>query len=59
MSEEDIKLMTQYDITTESKLIYNYKQHHYENLKDAVNYARLDTEIMSTKEKTPDVPTEK
>ena len=44
MSEEDNALMSQYGITRESKLIYSYGQHRYENLKDAVNYARLVTE---------------
>jgi len=44
MSEENKKLMTEYDITSESKLIYRYKQHRYENLKDAVNFAKIDTE---------------
>ena len=44
MSEEDKTLMAQYDITSESRLIYSYKQHRYENLKDAVNFAKIDTE---------------
>ena len=44
MSEENKKLMTEYDITSESKLIYRYKQHRYENLKDTVNFAKIDTE---------------
>ena len=44
MSEEDRKFMTQYDITSESKLTYRYKQYRYENLKDAVNFAKIDTE---------------
>lgn len=57
MSEDDKTLMTRYDITSESKMIYSYKQHRYEKLKDAVNYARLDTE--SVQENILDVPTEK
>jgi hypothetical protein len=44
MSEEDKKLMAQYDITSESKLIYSYKENRYENLKDAVNFAKLEAE---------------
>lgn len=60
MSDEDKKLMTQYDFTSESKMIYSYKQHRYENLKDAVNYARLDTDVViSAQENNLDVPTEK
>lgn len=44
MSEDDKKLMTQYDITSDVKLIYSYKQHRYDNLKDAVNFAKLEFE---------------
>lgn len=44
MSEEDKILMAQYDITSESKLVYSYKQNRYENLKDAVNFAKLEAE---------------
>lgn len=59
MSEEGKKLMTQYDITSESKMIDRYKQHRYENLKDAVNYARLDTDVISAQENNSNMPTEK
>lgn len=41
MSEDDKALMAQYGITSEPKLIYCYKEHRYDNLKDAVNFAKL------------------
>lgn len=44
MSEDDKTLMAKYDITSEPKLIYSYKQHRYENLKDAINFAKIDAE---------------
>lgn len=56
MSVEDRKVMTQYNIASESKLIYSYKQHRYENLKDAVNFARLDADVAYAQESNPDVP---
>jgi len=59
MSEEDKTLMAQYEITSESKMIYRYKQHRYENLKDAVNFARLDVDVTSDQENNLDVSTEK
>lgn len=43
MSENDKALMTQYGITAEAITIYSYKEHRYEKLQDAVNFARLDT----------------
>ena len=42
MSEQEEILMAQYGITCESKMIYRYKEHRYENLKDALNYAMLE-----------------
>ena len=44
MSEQDKTLMAQYDITCEPKMIYSYKAHRYENLKDALNFAQLDVQ---------------
>lgn len=41
MNEEDKALMAQYDITSESKIVYSYKQHCYEKLSDAVNFSKL------------------
>lgn len=43
MSEENKTLMAQYGITCEPKLIYSYKQHRYENVEQAINFARIDT----------------
>ena len=43
MSEQEKALMTQYDITCEPKMIYSYKGNRYENFKDALNYAQIDT----------------
>lgn len=57
MSEEDKTLMAQYGITSESKLMYSYKQHRYEHLEDAVNYARVDTN--NAQKNNDDAPIEK
>jgi len=43
MSEDDKALMAQYGITAEAITIYSYKEHRYEKLQDAVNFARQDT----------------
>ncbi|WP_455196964.1 hypothetical protein [Kaarinaea lacus] len=43
MSEDDKALMAQYGITAEAITIYSYKEHRYEKLQDAVNFAQLDT----------------
>jgi hypothetical protein len=42
MNEEDKTLMAQYGITGTPKMMYFYKQYRYENLVDALNYARID-----------------
>lgn len=42
MSEDDKAMMAQYGITSEPKLVYCYKEHRYDYLKDAVNYAKLE-----------------
>jgi hypothetical protein len=44
MSEQDKALMTEYEITCETQIIYRYKEHRYENLKDAVNFAKIGKE---------------
>jgi hypothetical protein len=42
MNEEDKTLMAQYGISGTPKMMYFYKQYRYENLVDALNYARID-----------------
>lgn len=42
MNEEEKKLIERYGITAESKIVYVYKQHRYENAKDAINFAGLE-----------------
>jgi hypothetical protein len=42
MNEEDKTLMAQYGIAGSPKMMYFYKQYRYENLVDALNYARID-----------------
>ena len=42
MTENDSKLTERYGITVEHKTVYSYKGHTYENLKDALNYAKMD-----------------
>lgn len=44
MTEEESVLLAQYGIKTESITIYLYKQHRYNNAKDAIKYARLESE---------------
>ena len=55
MSEQEEILMAKYGITCESKMIYRYKEHRYESLKDALNYAMLDTKLIQES----NLPTEK
>ncbi len=42
MKKSDRELMTQYGITCVSKPIYIYKKHRYDNLDDALRYAKID-----------------
>jgi len=42
MNNEEKAHMEKLGITYETKIIYRYKQHQYNNLKDALNYARLE-----------------
>lgn len=44
MNNDDAALMEKYGITSQTKTIYAYKQHRYDNLKDALRYAEIDTE---------------
>lgn len=43
MSEEEKELMERYGIAVEQKSVYFYKGYKYEHLKDALNYAKIDT----------------
>ncbi len=40
MNKTDSELMAEYGITSKTKTLYSYKQHTYEHLKDAFNYAK-------------------
>ena len=42
MSEDDKALRTQYGITSEPKMVFYYKEHRYDKLQDAVNFAKLE-----------------
>lgn len=42
MSKSDDELMIEYGITCERVSVYHYKKYRYNNLQDAVNYAKLD-----------------
>ncbi len=44
MDEHDNRLMAQYGITAETKLLFHFDGYRYERLADAVNYARLQTQ---------------
>ena len=44
MDEEEKVLMDKFGVTCETKIVYRYKQHQYNNLKDALNFAQLDTQ---------------
>lgn len=43
IAKEEIALMAHYGITCEQKLVYHYKQHRYQKIEDAINFARLDS----------------
>lgn len=40
MSENDNEVMKRYGITAETKLVYLCNKYRYDNLNDAVNYAK-------------------
>ena len=42
MTEEDNKLMEKYGITSQQKIVYLYKGHRYDSLKNAINFAKID-----------------
>ena len=44
MSKDEKVLLAQYGITTESKIVYVYGQHRYENAKDAIKFAGQEAE---------------
>ena len=56
ITEEDRTLMGQYGITSASKMMYFYKEYRYENLSDALHYAKSVTEC--TKNNAQSTPTE-
>ncbi|MEJ2088078.1 MAG: hypothetical protein P8Y69_06315 [Gammaproteobacteria bacterium] len=41
MDEHGERLMAQYGITAETKMLFHYDGRRYERLADAVNYARM------------------
>jgi hypothetical protein len=43
MDKTDSELMAEYGITSKTKTLYSYKQHNYEHLKDALSYAKIDS----------------
>ena len=51
MTEDENVLLVQYGITTESKMIYVYKQHRYDNAKDAIKFARLEADRVNARER--------
>ena len=44
MGEDESIQLALYGIKAESKLVYFYKQYRYESAKDAINYARRESE---------------
>ena len=56
ITEEDRTLMGQYGITSASKMMYFYKEYRYENLSDALHYAKNVEE--RTQNNTQSTPTE-
>ena len=44
MTEEEQKLVDRFGITSQQKTLYFYKGHKYDNLKDAISYAKIDTQ---------------
>ena len=43
MNEKDNELAEKLGITSKQKTIYLYNGHTYDNIKDAINYAKIDT----------------
>ena len=38
--DEDERVMDEYEITSETKVIFHFEGHRYDRLSDAVNYAK-------------------
>ena len=43
MSKDEKELMDNYGITSERRTVYLYKGHKYDNFKDALNFATIDS----------------
>lgn len=58
MSEQDKRLMAEYDITSTVKKVYRYKDYRYDRLSDAISYARTDNRLSGedVKQETPVSP---
>lgn len=44
MTEDKENLMNQYGITSEQRTVYHFKNFKYDNFKDALVYARIESE---------------
>ena len=44
MANDEDKLIKKYGIVCKQKIVYSYKGYNYDNLKDAVNFAKIDLE---------------
>ncbi len=42
MANDEDKLIKKYGILSKQKIVYSYKGYSYDNLKDAVNFAKID-----------------
>ena len=42
MTNDEDKLIKEYEIIREHKVVYTYKGYKYDNIKDAINYAKYD-----------------
>jgi hypothetical protein len=47
MTEDKEKLMNQYAITSEQKMVYHFKDFKYDNFNDALVYARIESKRKS------------
>lgn len=52
LSDEEQKIMLQYGITCQNKSVYLYRGHRYDQLSDAVRYARDGLDRVSSKAST-------
>jgi hypothetical protein len=53
MTEEEQQQMTRYGITAEEKTVYRYRNYKYENLAEALNFARIDSERKNESDAKP------